>query len=286
MRRKIHILSLVLSVGLLTGCGIFPKEEELQKTPIIEAYQEDPFKLTKVKKGNLKAYETIEAVCMNLGEVVYTFTETDLAYKGIYVKQGDSITAGTLIAELNGKTSDGSSNQIYAKNNGVVTFAKSMEDGERSTNGQVVAVVNSSEGYFLSAYTKHWNKYKKGDTVVMKVAGKDFQATIIEAQDLGLPASVRPTDPEEVSEVYFHIADKGAYMLSGDKAETVLLTEDVKNALYIPKSAVTLVNDEEIVYVEDKDGIRSVKKVKTGIETDRYVEIVSGLKEGDSVILE
>ena len=49
---------------------------------------------------------------------------------------------------------------------------------------------------------------------------------------------------------------------------------------------MTTVNDRKIVYVEDENGIRGVRDVETGLVTDKYIEIVSGLKEGDSVIVE
>lgn len=290
MKKNRMGILLVCSSVLLSGCGIFPKEEELKKTPIIQAYEKEPFRMVKVKRGELKQYETIAAVCMNLGETQYSFKVNDVLYKGIYVTQGEQIQAGTLLAELSGDgdsaVAAASQLQLYAQTDGVVTFVKGIDDNEKSVAGQIVATINSTKGYYLNAYTKNWAKFTKGQQVLMKIAGKEYTATVMEAQDLGLSSTVRPQNPDEPSEVYFYVEDESAYMQSGDKGEFNLLVEERKDALYIPKGVVTTVDDKKIVYVENKDGIRSVQYIETGIETNKSVEVVSGLKEGDTIIVD
>ncbi len=288
MKKEVRALTAGLCVILLTGCGIFPKEEELQKTPIIQAYEQEPFEKVQVQRGELKLYEKITAVCMNLGEQQYTFPLNDMAFKGIYVTRGEKVKAGTLLAELVGDSQSAAASQLQliAKADSTVTFVKELEEGERSISGQIIVITNSNEGYYLNAFTKYWQKFKKGDQVVIRIHGREYTATIVMAEDLGLDPSVRPEDSQEESEVYFHIADQEAYLQSGDSGEFSLLVEEKQDVLYIPKGAVTLVNDKKIVYVEDKDGIRSVKYIETGLETDRYVEVTSGLEEGDSIIIE
>lgn len=288
MRRGLKILAAGFGTIMLTGCGIFPKEEELQKTPIIQAYEQEPFEKVQVKKGDLKLYEKITAVCMNLGEKQYTFSADDMAFQGIYVTLGQQVSAGTLLAELSGGSDRAGESQLrlIAQEDATVTFVKELSEGEKSISGQIVVTTNSTPGYYLNAFTKYWEKFKKGDQVVLRIRGKEYTAVILMAEDLGLSPSVRPENPEEESEVYFHIEDESAYLQSGDGGEFSLLVEEKQDVLYIPKGAVTLVNDQKIVYVEDKDGIRSVKEIETGLETDRYVEVTSGLEEGDSIIVE
>lgn len=289
MKKKVRIMAAGLCATLLTGCGIFPKEEELQKTPIIQAYEQEPFEKVEVKRGDLKLYEKITAVCMNVGEKQYTFPVGDKAFKGIYVTQGEEIKAGTLIAELaedSGSYSGSTQLRLVAEEDSKVIFVKELEDTEKSIAGQIIAITNSTNGYYLNAFTKYWKKFEKGDQIVLRIHGTDYTADVVMAEDIGLDPSIRPENPDEKSEVYFHIADKEAYLQSGDSGEFSLLVDERKDVLYIPKGAVTLVNDKKIVYVEDKDGIRSVNYIETGLETDRYVEVISGLEEGDSIIVE
>jgi len=40
------------------------------------------------------------------------------------------------------------------------------------------------------------------------------------------------------------------------------------------------------VYFQDEEGMKNIKRVETGLVADGMVEIVSGLTDGDSVILQ
>lgn len=275
----------------LTSCGIFPREEELQRTPIIQAYQQEEFRMAKVKRGDLKLYERLDAVCMGIGETSYSFVVNDLSYKGIYVMKGDMVEIGTILAELedsytNNQVANRSQLKLTAKESGRVTYVMENEEGGKCISGQLVVVTNSRDSYYFNAYTKYWNKFENGMQITIRIRGEDYTATIVEAQELGLEASKRPEDPEELSEVYFKVKVDNLYLQSTEVGTVKVLIEQRNDVLYVPESAVTMVNDKEIVYVEDQNGIRSVKYIETGLHADSKVEIVSGLSEDDSVILE
>lgn len=289
--KKREVLVIGFCIILLSGCAVFPKEEELQKTPIIQAYQQEEFKTAKVQKGDLKLYERLEAICMSIGEKTYSFAVSDLEYKGVYIKTGDMVEAGTVLAELeasadNMQVADRSQLKLTASESGKVTFAKELEDKEKSVTGELIAVINSNHGYYFSTYTKYWKKFNKGMQVVMRIRGEDYTATVVTAEDIGLQSIKRPDNPKEVSEVYFFVPDEDLYLQSTDAGSVTLLIDEKEDVLYIPESAITTVNDKEIVYMENADGIRSVKYIQTGLHADDKVEILSGLQQGDSVILE
>lgn len=87
----------------------------------------------------------------------------------------------------------------------------------------------------------------------------------------------------------------------GMSATVDIHTHTVKNALSVPIQAVTTRTDstvtnknedevgkedtevEEVVFV-DQDGIARLKKVKTGVQDNNFIEIVSGLSKADKVI--
>lgn len=269
---------------ILSGCSIFPEEEELRKTPIIQAYEQEPFRKVEVQRGELKQYEKVEAVCMSVGEKQYSFSVSDCAYQGIYVTQGEKVEVGKVLAELMPASGDGPV-QLVAEHSGTVTFVKNADENEKSISGQIVAVINENQGYYLNAYTKYWDKFEQGQEVVMRIRGHEYSAVVINPEDIGLNPVVRPQSGEE-SQVYFHVVDEEAYMQSGDSGEVTILVEDKKDVLYVSKGSVTLVNDKPVVYVEDENGIRNACYIETGIETDKYVEVTDGLKEGDKVIVE
>lgn len=283
------LLPLFLSGIILTGCGIFPKEDELQRSPIIQAYEQEEFKMADVKKGTLQLYETIDAVCMNIGETKYSFGISNLAYQGVYVTLGEKVTTGTKLAELSYSYTDtdiADVNQVVltAKEDSRVTYVAEVDEGEKSVAGHLVVITNTEDAFYLNAYTEHWEGFKAGDKVDIHISGGDYTAEIIEPTEIGLER-VAPQNENE-REVYFKIKEPDLYLKSEDVGTITVLVEERKDVLYVPKSAITEVNGEEIVYVENEDGIRSVQYIETGLHADNKVEIKSGLKLGDKVILE
>ncbi len=56
--------------------------------------------------------------------------------------------------------------------------------------------------------------------------------------------------------------------------------------LSIPYSSLIDTGKRKVVYVEKNPGIYEIRNVQSGIETDEYVQVLSGLKEGEMVVAE
>lgn len=69
---------------------------------------------------------------------------------------------------------------------------------------------------------------------------------------------------------------------SGMTGDVTFVTEEKKNALYIPFKYITEKDGASFVTV-DENGTKAQREIKTGIETDVYVEVVSGLSEGETI---
>lgn len=286
-----RIIPICLFGVILTGCGIFPKEEELQRAPIIEAYKREEFKMAEVLKGTLQKYETIEAVCMNIGETRYHFGVSNLAYNGVYVQLGEYVHAGTKLADLavsytDTQVADESQVTLKAKEDSTITFVAEVDDGEKSISGQIVVIANSKDAFYLNTYTKYWENFEIGETMQMHINGGDYNATVISPTEIGIEQPANAVNENGEAQIYFKIKEDGLYLKSEDVGTVTILVEEKKDVLYVPEHAITTVDDKEIVYVENKDGIRSVQYVETGLRAENKVEIKSGLNEGDKVILE
>ena len=75
-------------------------------------------------------------------------------------------------------------------------------------------------------------------------------------------------------------------MLEGMSAEVTLVQHQVLDVLYINASCVTNVGGRAVVLVRGEDGLPVEREVKTGFSDGRYVEIISGLEEGETVLME
>ncbi len=72
-------------------------------------------------------------------------------------------------------------------------------------------------------------------------------------------------------------------LMSGMNVDVEILIEEKENTLIIPIEAVTKVGTKYIVSTKDEEGNAIPVEIEVGITTDNYVEIISGLSEGDVV---
>ena len=66
--------------------------------------------------------------------------------------------------------------------------------------------------------------------------------------------------------------------------DVTFLTDEAKDVLYVPRSAVCTDDQQPYVRMRDKKGNIVKKRVMTGISDGIYVEIVKGISEGDIVL--
>lgn len=70
----------------------------------------------------------------------------------------------------------------------------------------------------------------------------------------------------------------------GMSARVEILVEELASAVYVPVQAVTFVAGKTTVYVRE-GGDEVARPVRLGLSSDRYVEVVEGLSEGEKVML-
>lgn len=81
-------------------------------------------------------------------------------------------------------------------------------------------------------------------------------------------------------------ADNTEKVLDGMSGDVTFIQKQVKDVLYIPDQAVSFSNGISSVLVKSSDGTQTETTVTTGFSNGRYVEILSGLQEGDTVLAE
>ena len=61
---------------------------------------------------------------------------------------------------------------------------------------------------------------------------------------------------------------------------------DLRNSLSVPDTSVMIEGDKSYVYKINEENIAFKTEIKTGIRTDKSIEIISGLIEGDIIVAE
>ncbi len=176
--------------------------------------------------------------------------------------------------------------QLYAPVDGIVTFIYGKI-------GENIALTETSLKPFLSMQADNLIvEANVPETDIVKVAVADEVEMTIDAFDFTekLKGEVIYIDPAETviqGVIYYEI--KTAFdidnpeLKSGMTTNLEIITDKKENVLKIPTRAVKF--EDENRYVDILLNGKSKKvDIKTGLESDQYVEVTEGLKEGDKII--
>ncbi len=178
--------------------------------------------------------------------------------------------------------------QIVAPFSGVITkrYANkgSMIQAGTSSQTQAMPVVRLSQNNLLRLMLpvpeSNVPLIHTGETVQVNVPsiGKTFPGHVTRFSK-SVQTSTRTMDTE------VDVPNPGFSLVPGMYASVVLRTQQHSNALSVPVDAIDRTGDSTTVYAVDSSGVIHVSQVKLGIETPQQIEILSGLKEGDIVVV-
>ena len=167
---------------------------------------------------------------------------------------------------------------LYASMDGIVSFV-AVNNNDMVEKG-VLAVAISDESrlhvrteYVLqSEYMGAKRSYIQYGDNTYDVEMRDIDITQVKEQlSMGIPVSS-----------YFDIKNPDKNLKIGDCIDLNLETDNSDDTLYLPINAVYVENEQAYVYLY-KDGRRIKTDVEQGISNSTYVEILSGVEEGDDV---
>ncbi len=119
---------------------------------------------------------------------------------------------------------------------------------------------------------------KVGQTLKVEVNGKTVEGTV---------RVVAPqVDPASRSFMVKVSLPEGCGVVSGKSLYVEVLEVKTQKVILIPKGALVKWGDFTGVYVVDKDGVIHLRFVRTGISLGDKVEVLSGLKEGEVIVVD
>ncbi|MEW5960392.1 MAG: efflux RND transporter periplasmic adaptor subunit [Chloroflexota bacterium] len=119
-------------------------------------------------------------------------------------------------------------------------------------------------------------KGQKASLQVTAYPGQTFPAEV---------TSVAPVADQDTRTFTVKITpvDAEGQLRSGMYANALLLIDEKKDTLLVSRDAVTTVNDHQIVYVVNGNTVEA-REVTTGLVNDGQIEILTGLKQGETVV--
>jgi len=186
-----------------------------------------------------------------------------------FVKKGEvliKLKSGNIIAPFTGVLGyTGLTEDILISNN---IFIITLDD-----NSTIFSDIKIPENYSVSI--------KKGLPVEVRLSSLkdkiflgevDFVSSRINADTRSLLSRIK-------------IPNTDLELISGSLLE-VSVKFNLRNSLSVPDTSVMVEGDKSFVYKVNEENIANKTEVKTGLRTNKNIEIISGLNEGDIIVAE
>ncbi len=172
--------------------------------------------------------------------------------------------------------------RLYAGIDGIVTYVKTVREGETSSKADLIATITDTASSMFTGSTDAWQWLKPGTEVEVTCGDAQYPCVSVSAASLGLEEY---EDFRGNRTIYLKLL--GPETPSGDntRGTVELLLDSRQDVLILPKRAVFTVGDQYYVYCEDENGLKNAKPVSCGLLAGWYIEVTDGLSEGDTVIV-
>ncbi|MHC4122880.1 MAG: efflux RND transporter periplasmic adaptor subunit, partial [Planctomycetota bacterium] len=192
--------------------------------------------------------------------------------------------------------------KIYAPADGLVIYATSANIGgfrhfnqEPLEEGQEVR--EREELFYLptasamkAAVKIHESSMKKVDLglpariTIDALPSKVFSGNVIQIAPLPDAVSMWLNPDLKVYSAEIHIDSNDSELRTGMSCKVEIIIEEYKDVIYIPVQAIVRIKGRPTVYVV-ADKTTEPREVQIGLDNNRMVRIISGLKPGESVLL-
>ena len=174
------------------------------------------------------------------------------------------------------------SGNILAPFSGVLGYTGLTEDILVSNNIFIITLDDNSTIYSDIKIPENYSaSIKKGLPVEVKLSSYkekkffgeiDFVSSRINADTRSLLSRIK-------------VKNKDLELISGSLLE-VVVKFNLRNSLGVPDTSIMIEGDKSYVYKIDENNIANKTEVKTGLRSDRNIEIISGLSKGDIIVAE
>ncbi len=186
--------------------------------------------------------------------------------------------------------------KITSPVNGVV-LSRSIAEGDVATTGQVVFEVANLVGFETRVFLplQDWEQVQVGQTVTMSLSsrGSDIAEGVVSRK------SAQLDETTGLGEVVISLTESRGSVYQGALLQSRIILETRENTVVIPRSALVEKVDTYIepetgtielersysAFVVQGDTVAARRELDLGIEQGDRIEVLSGLNEGDRLII-
>jgi len=167
---------------------------------------------------------------------------------------------------------------------GIIT-SRPVKLGETVVKGSLIAVLINTDSTYIEAFVDEADvgKVKLGQSVRVTMDAypeREFHGEVYKISPVVLGGKLEA----RTFEVRTRLSGEVVPLKPGMSAEVEIVVEEVKDALVIQSQAVMARDGKKFVYVNE-GGRAALREITTGLSDWTYTEVVSGLVEGEEVVV-
>lgn len=287
---------------------------EIDKELITDVYVE---KGDSVVKGELLASVNVEAAEARLEEMEHQLAKDELKLQQTIEKRDFELEQADILFSYTSMTQKDKENTEKEKQNITQSYAKSIQNYEDTIyfekkriqeyeeyieKGSLLSpmdgviswikedmegTVTTKDADVVRIYNPNSKLYYSEDVEAIPYLQEGVEYTIV----CGLGKARReytivPANMDQWGDkVYFRLLDTDYDPNNVVAGKVTLVIEEKENALCVDNDAIHSSGEEYYVYTLDENNVRRMQFVEVGLWGDEIVEIISGLSEGDRVIV-
>lgn len=185
---------------------------------------------------------------------------------------------------------------LTAPVDGVVSQISDVRVGDSVGTGQNICTVIDTTGFYIAIKPTDPAPFDMDTELTIKVGDKEYKGVVFMNPQSLLEYREKEKNKDdhdkedtsgitfEADTVYVRFKDTMPTDAAGQLADCILVQESIKDAIVISNNLVKTVDGKKVVYVL-KDGEKVAIPVEIGLKTGSQAEILSGINEGDELIL-
>lgn len=322
-KKSKRLLGLIITGALFfSGCGILPKEEQTLAPPLVKPKKQE-YEVYEIKKKDITREIKGNGTLASINENNLFTKENGKRVKSIKVQFGQNVKKGDVLVELESDNLENDIKlQQYNIQKAQINYDRAAQGNDEyskklagvdvqmekiklenlqkqlasskltaSVDGKVVSLESLKEGDIIEPYKSlvtiadpsrlqvvyqggDSSKVESGMKATLSLGGKKYDGVVAQL----------PTSGKYKDSIIINFKDTFKDGQLGDGIEVTITLETKKDTIVVPKTAVKNFMGNNTVEVLEGDKKLSID-VEKGIETSTEVEILSGLKEGQKVIL-
>lgn len=254
--------------GVIKNIYVFPGDVVEAGALLAELETYDLDEQIETQSLYVKRAELTHQIAVEKG---YSQAEIDKAALDIQLEQNE-------LDKLNAQKENA---KLYAKMSGTVSAVTSKAVGEYINVGETVATLIDVSDLYLNIFPTDLTAFKLDTEVFIRIDGVLYDGYVSRSSDM---ITYEETDN---GKYFVEIKFKDSLPISsavGNLADVILVLDSREDVVVISNNLIKNISGQSVVYVLE-DGKKVERFIEVGLQTGSESEIISGISEGELIII-